>query len=307
MKKAGRILVGLIAASMAMGSVASVSAATAGEVGAFGTSGGLKGTGALEGNVNTQVIKVVLPTNSLNFTIDPVGLIKATNGAKLKSTSKGKVENVSIYRGSSNVTTSATDDGAGIFFTTIDEGTKTATLNNTTSLVITNKSSVDVQITPTIAVTGTKLLKVATAEEGIADATDPMIKFSMTYVYEKQDGNNQSDAAAKMTTPTSEPVLAAASAAPAESFTLEGAPGNYVKVYSGGKYQYVIKPDVVPSTVPSGMPTDPATAALFRKATFDVVAECSSGEIATWSKVTDKPALEVTWKIEMPTTETAEP
>lgn len=293
MKKAGRVLVGLIAASMAMGSVASVSAAI-GEVNATGQSGSLKGTGALEGNVNTKVVKVVLPTNSLNFTIDPVGLIKATNGAKLINKDK-KIQSVTFKSNGSDPAESF--DGSGVFFTTITENEdktgKYVTLDNVAKLEVTNKSSVDVKITPTIGIAGTQKLEIST-DKDLSGADKPLIYMGMTYTYEKPG-------APKTVTNPSTPTVAkaaktSADAAVAAPFNLSGAPDNYEKVFVNGKYSYQLK----------AVPEDEEQAAAFNDkfmtAKFSIEALCSSGDIAAWSTVTDKPTLEVTWKIEDPTT-----
>lgn len=112
-----------------------------------------EGKGAAEGYVNKYVQDVVLPTNALDFVVDPQGLIKASNSGQTKykativNTNKELVEK---------------DDGF-VYFTTTETSGKTTTTKKSgfIDLVVENRSSYDVKITPKLTYTDGKVGKAA--------------------------------------------------------------------------------------------------------------------------------------------------
>lgn len=94
--------------------------------------GNVTGAGKLEGTVDTDVFNVVLPTttaDTLKFTLDPEGLIKATSNAAYSGATFG--EGTLFFQTSSNNYT-----------------------NTSQALSITNKSAVDVDVKLTASITG---------------------------------------------------------------------------------------------------------------------------------------------------------
>lgn len=121
-----KVMAAALAATMVMGSTMT----------AYAAEGAATGAGKLEGTVNTEVFSVVLPTvaedgSTLAFTLDPEGLIKKTNAAAYA----GKVFG----------------DGT-LFFANVGESDTTYS-NTSDVLTVTNKSSVQADITVTAKVT----------------------------------------------------------------------------------------------------------------------------------------------------------
>ncbi|MDE6433395.1 MAG: hypothetical protein K2L07_04125 [Lachnospiraceae bacterium] len=97
--------------------------------------GNITGSGDVEGIVNKDVFKVVLPTvaagdTTFNFILDPQGLIKDTDGSKY---------------------TNATFDAAakGLYFANPQDGGSTKYMASSPALTATNKGTVDVDVTLT--------------------------------------------------------------------------------------------------------------------------------------------------------------
>lgn len=115
-----------------------------------GTTTGITGTGSSTGHVETEVVNVVWPTvnadaTTFNFVMDAERLLKTT----------GK------YKGG-DVTLPTTGD-TGVYFATTTSGTYA---NTSTELEVTNKSSVDLDISATAKATGgTNVTLVDSAEK----------------------------------------------------------------------------------------------------------------------------------------------
>lgn len=144
MKKVKRFLSGIVAIGMMFSSVAVVSAEetdTSGSNAANETSG----SGAAEGYINKDVYSVVIPTNSLNFILDPQGLVKSS---KSETAHKAQFD----YNDKDG---NALENGFVFFEHTkkVVSGKTTTTVTERTNhidLVVENKSSYNVSVVPTL-------------------------------------------------------------------------------------------------------------------------------------------------------------
>jgi hypothetical protein len=166
MKTTKRFLTALMAMVMVCGSVISVSAATPvepavtneGTVPNGGVEGEVTGAGANEGWVQTEIMRVVLPTDSLSYVVDAQGLVRKS----YKTGAKG-MQNYTdctiVYSDKSATAdiTKATDEGGlddgFVFFTKTDPKSQKKTLTNHIDLVLTNKGTYDVEVTPSLTFT----------------------------------------------------------------------------------------------------------------------------------------------------------
>lgn len=147
--KAKRFLSGIVAMTMVFASVISVNAAE------VVPDQSTEGKGAGEGYVNKYVRDVVVPTNALDFIVDPQGLLKASG----VSNTKYKV-NLSTKDKENNDIDST--DGFVYFNSTEMVGTKPTAVKSTyVDLVVENKSSYQVSVTPKITYTDGKVGKTA--------------------------------------------------------------------------------------------------------------------------------------------------
>lgn len=147
--KAKRFLSGIVAMTMVFASVLSVNAAE------VVPDQSTEGKGAGEGYVNKYVRDVVVPTNALDFIVDPQGLLKASNVSSMKY----KV-NLSTKDKENNDIDST--DGFVYFNSTEMVGTKPTAVKSTyVDLVVENKSSYQVSVTPKITYTDGKVGKTA--------------------------------------------------------------------------------------------------------------------------------------------------
>jgi hypothetical protein len=145
--KAKRFLSGIVAVTMVFASVLSVNAAeTVPEQ-------STEGKGAGEGYVNKYVRDVVVPTNALDFIVDPQGLLKASNS----STTKYKVGLNDVNK--NNETDDRTE--GFIYFSSLKSDGKTGIKSTFVDLVVENKSSYNVSVTPKITYTDGKVGKAA--------------------------------------------------------------------------------------------------------------------------------------------------
>lgn len=173
------------------------------------TSGTLSGTGEVEGVVDKDIVKVILPTTTdaettYNFKLDPEGLIKATAAAKYPSATFG--------------------EGSMFFQNAADSYSNTSNTKE-----ITNKSAVPVDITITATVTaGNENLKI-NSDSAFTDDTSTSMYLALT------------DTAAD-----SPQVEAASSEGVAVlTTTMQPLADSYKISYndSEGKYEYVLKDD----------------------------------------------------------------
>jgi hypothetical protein len=147
--KAKRFLSGIVAMSMVFASVLSVNAAET------VPDQSTEGKGAGEGYVNKYVRDVVVPTNALDFVVDPQGLLKASG----QSSTKYKVP-LSTKDKEQNEIESTT---GFVYFngTETINNKQTAVKSTYIDLVVENKSSYSVSVTPKITYTDGKVGKSA--------------------------------------------------------------------------------------------------------------------------------------------------
>lgn len=144
-------------------------------------SSNINGDGSLEGYVNKEVFRVVLPTiQDVNFTLDPQGLLKKANSTKY------------------------TLGPGAVYFANTPSGGGDATYSNTSDeITIYNKSSYDVEVGLSVTLdTGDIALA---AKDALANATAPSL-----YLGLKKD----TDAAVAITTPSYESTAATVAAVP---------------------------------------------------------------------------------------------
>lgn len=171
MKNYKRILAGVLAGTMVMGSSLVVLA----------DNGSTTGEGQLEGTVSTDVFSVVLPTladpdTTFDFILDPEGLIKATSAARYNNATFGT--------------------GTLFFANTGADGSVTGYSNTSDELTVINKSSIPVDVSLSAAVknaTGITL----TDDSTFTDDTSASVYLAIT------DGTNTiaiTDAGASVST-----------------------------------------------------------------------------------------------------------
>jgi hypothetical protein len=142
MKHFKRFLSGIVAMTMVLASAVTVSAD-----GTTTEQNSTEGSGAAEGYIDKNVRDVVVPTNSLDFIVDPQGLISSSGSA----TSKYK----SITFSDADKEGQTATDGFVYFpktITTTANGKTTTKTNRVrfVELVVENKSSYNVSVKPTI-------------------------------------------------------------------------------------------------------------------------------------------------------------
>ena len=168
----------------------------------------VQGIGTVEGYVDTQVIKVVLPVKSLDFVIDPQGLIKNTDAVR--------------YGNKANFDYGSKEDGFVFFF----NGTtnNVAHYSQSIYLPVLNKSSVPVKIKATAEFKDTSG-KVSTASSSNFTDKNTSIFFNVT-----DFNSNQSTVLG-----SSQTVL--------QEATLEGVNSAYSVKYDKGTYVYTLDDD----------------------------------------------------------------
>lgn len=222
MKTTKRFLSAIMAMTMVCGSAVYVSAEEAavtepaieasGAPASSGVAGSQEGQGASEGWVETEIMRVVLPTDSLDFVVDAQGLIKQSYASGLKGVQNYAGSTI-VYsnRGAAPGGTEITDakvvgtedngvrnDGF-IFFTKTDTKGK-KTLTNHIDLVLTNKGTYDVDITPQLSYAkGTDTNSIDGEWNATGTPASKKLAFRMSVVGE--DGN-YSDLAVSNTTAT---------------------------------------------------------------------------------------------------------
>jgi hypothetical protein len=168
MKATKRFLSAIMAMTMVCGTAVTVSAEgeepaiTAAGSQANAVTGAMDGTGTPEGWVETKIMRVVLPTDDINYTVDAHGLVKKSyaSGAKNAQNYAGNIIVYSNKDAAKPVTDAKVahdddknkdvlDDGF-VFFSKYDAKTKKTTMANYMDLVLENKSSYPVDITPAL-------------------------------------------------------------------------------------------------------------------------------------------------------------
>lgn len=178
--KTRKIFAALLALVMTTGTVLSVSAADAPPENAWtgqqNAQNETSGSGTLEGYTNRKVFRVVLPTASLDYKLDPQGLIKASGNKKYLSDKTVKFN--FDTNGDGKVTTDDANDGFVLFGTTDPKTNSTVYANNIT-VTVENKGTVDVDVTPTL--NGSDSNVSFTMKDGNEDAGKKVLKGIPTY------------------------------------------------------------------------------------------------------------------------------
>lgn len=154
MKATKRLFSAILASALLCGSVASVSAAEINDL--SDATGGVTGSGAVEGFTSKDVLRVVLPTKKLDFIVDPQGLIKASGQTRYAKTAR--------WDWTDGKGTTELNNGF-VFFS--EAGTETDEVTNKTiavtkysnkiNLEVENKSSFKVDVTPSCKYTDGKI------------------------------------------------------------------------------------------------------------------------------------------------------
>jgi hypothetical protein len=127
----------------------------------------VEGTGATEGWVETNIMRVVIPTISLDFQVDAHGLVKKSFASGIKNAQKYDNTYTIVYSNKADANGAAIkditdakitneknpnvlDDGF-VFFTTEDPKSHKKTMANHIDLVLENKGTYAVDIKPTLS------------------------------------------------------------------------------------------------------------------------------------------------------------
>lgn len=242
--KLNKVLAGMLAATMVLGMSMTAFATETTPV----KNGSTTGSGEFEGHVEKSVLLVNLPTvaesaNTFKYTMDPEGLIAATEGAKDK--------------------TATFESGANVYFlSSANTYTK-----ESAKLKVTNKGSVDADVTITASTAESTKMQMATS--------DTFTGNTQKELYLGLKVANQNAVAVKTT---------AADASPASvSVGLKGVEDNFEVKYNETtkKYSYEEK-DGVPETA-------------WNSFEFSLIGACNPN--ADWKDVeqTDAPTVTVTW------------
>lgn len=245
MKHYKKALAGILAGTMVIGTSLTVFAAD--------ENGSTTGTGSLDIVEKSDVFSVVLPTipengdTTFNYILDPTGVIKDTEGAK--------------YSGATFA------DGKTVFFANAGASGGAVTYSDTSdTLTITNKSTMDVDVTVKATVKAVDGIKMASS--GTFDASDTEAKL---YLALKDADTANSEKA--ITTDGAE-----------LTSTIQALAGAYETKYEGGKYVKKLK--------------DTATG--FKTYSFQVTGACNPN--GAWNGLTENPPeIEVVWNVKDPT------
>lgn len=153
MRNLKKLVALMLTAAMVLAPVTTLAANGESDDGATNAGGTINGSGAVEGYVDKDVFKVVLPTvNNVNFTLDPQGLLNVADSSKYAST------------------------GGAVYFANAATTGKAAGFSDTSdAITIYNKSSYNVDVTFTVNVTVPEGISLATSKEALADATTPTV------------------------------------------------------------------------------------------------------------------------------------
>lgn len=209
-RRTKRMLALMLAGSMTLGMGVTAFAADTTPV----TSGGGTGDGTFEGHVDQSKLEVTLPTDNntttFKYTIDPEGLIAATQAAKYPGTTY--------------------NSATGVYFQTSDKNYT----DKSAKLKVTNVGSVDADVTVEVSVDDDAL---KTDGTGIADMK---AKESFT-----ADGAEELYMGLVINNDTGTPVTAAGDDGKAtKTVGLKGRPDNFEVQYKDGAYTYAAKDGV---------------------------------------------------------------
>lgn len=275
MKKSRSMLAGMLALTMVGMNSVSVSAADIVSYETGKNSQGLTGAGTLEGYVETNVIKVVLPTTSLNFSVDPQGLMPKSDARKLTNLTADAT--VTWRQGGSALSDNDAKKAASgcVFFSTTtpddtdSKKVKAVEYSDEIALDVYNKSSCKVYIVPSIKIVNPSTTGVTVVEDVLSSETTPAISMKLTYGADK---TVYAKSVEKATDVGNSGV----------AISVDGIPDSYAYKYASGKYTYTL--DETGATVTG------------TKSSFKVLGDCNTD--AEWSKKTAfKPSLNVTWTI----------
>lgn len=196
-----RLLASALAGTMVLGMSVTAFADPAG-------SGGATGAGELEGHVDKSKLEVTLPTDSdtttFKYTIDPEGLIAATQAAKYPGTTY-------------NSTT-------GVYFQTSEKNYT----DKSAKLKVTNAGSVDADVTVAVSVAENSGIAAMKAKNGFTEAGDEELYLGLLV---------NDDAGIAVT-------AAGDSGKATTTVGLKGRPANFEVQYKDNKYVYVAKDSV---------------------------------------------------------------
>lgn len=305
MKATRRFLAGLLATSLAMCGSSFVSAATPANDGtitdptlAGGTGINLNGEGKLEGTLDTDILRVILPTVTPDYQIDPQGLIKKSGHASVKSKVMFdyRKDNILSYVDSKGnlvtATTSAQDTGQDdedgfVFFknsslvSTIDGKTTTQMLYSPTlELEAVNKSSYAVDITVEAKfIPGTT--SITTSSSGTFSGTNNEVAFKIQDALDSSANTYVGTSATKIESKNK------------STAGVAGVDAAYEVKYDSktGLYSYVLnEKKLVPDKTTGNAVATPGK--------FKVVLNASCNPNGNWSTVTaDDSKLELVWKV----------
>jgi hypothetical protein len=191
------LVLAMLSSSLALSSVS----ATTGN--GLPIKGSVKGTGTVEGYVETDIMRVVLPTTDLNFLLDPEGVIKSTGAA--------------AYAGKATFDYGGKDNGF-VFFGKSEGGM--INYSSSADLTFQNKSSFPVKVDVSAAFdSGESGIVLKNGTSGFA-GSDPGICFDIS------DGQS---------------TVNAASGGRLTKDRLSGSNDVYEYKYDKGKYSYEIK------------------------------------------------------------------
>ena len=322
MKKSRILAVGMIGATMLSSMPMTTFAGT--------TSGGSTGSGSVEGYVDTSVIKVEFPTQSLNYTLDPQGLLYQVGGNKLgldKTGSKQELGYTVTFMKDAKAITETNATGS-VFFTkttykdkTNEDGKRIDAKGNviadddTTTqaaqvisnieytdqidLPVINKSSCNIKITPTITATeGTNIKLSQKADFSDVEkkqVQDPSSSNKADTIDVKVPavyfGLMLSDGKTTLVPAKDENgIILPTKAATPEN--AQGIPGCYVYSYNKN-YTYTLDESKIDMNKGTVGKNKPAVLTYKLKAACNADGYWTSGGKA----VTDKPTVKITWDI----------
>ena len=165
----------------------------------------VEGTGATEGWVETNIMRVVIPTTSLNFQVDAHGLVKKSFASGVKDAQKYDKKYTIVYSNKSDASgvpvkdvtdakvtneknPDVLDDGF-VFFTAKDPKAEKYTMANHIDLVLENKGTYAVDIKPTLSydqgtgVAGTCYTSTVASNQGLAFNIFSKVPDGKTYKY----------------------------------------------------------------------------------------------------------------------------
>lgn len=202
MKTTKRFLSAFMAMSLVFGSVAIVSAEEDTNIMGLGDSstsgtGTTNGSGKSEGYIDMEVIKVRLPLDSLEYIIDPQGLIKQSGNAKRSSdknttfvySTKEATKQVTDAKVAANATNNVLDNGFVFFKTTTGTGTSAkTTYANYKELEVENRSPVAVDVSASMSFKIGDAPKAGSVYTKTANEENPVV-FALTEQNKVKEGN----------------------------------------------------------------------------------------------------------------------